>query len=327
MCIFWTLMTRPRITLPSTTMLRVFEASTRTLSFTRAADELFLTQSAVSKQVKALEDQLGRTLFIRINRGLVLTPAGQAYYRDIAPLMLELERATEKVMDCAGSSKLTLHVFPTLGEKWLLERFTNFAQTHPHIEVVFTAMLSSDGFKQLELDGDFKFGNGLWPGHESDYLFGTEMALVASPLLLAQRGGLTSAIDVLRYPWLQHFQVPHVWDELIHANPTLRAAVETGRVPQAAMYEFYNVLIRAAVSGLGLAVVPRIWVRQEIASGQLVNPLGLRVKSRYGYYFVVPEHKAELASVAAFRKWLSQEAQQTQTELLSLPNPAFDAAC
>lgn len=302
-------------------MLRIFDSTARHLSFTRAADELFLTQSAISKQIKALEDQLGRTLFIRMNRGLALTPVGESYYREISPLLDALERATERVADCASVSRLTLHVFSTLGERWLLDRFHSFATAHPEIAVQFTAMLSSDGAKQSELDCDFRFGNGVWPGHAADYLFGREMLLVASPGLLSRKGELETSFDVLKFPWLQHFQVPHAWDELLDSVPGLAEAAKAGQVPQASMYEFYNVLIRAAVAGLGLAVVPRVWVRQELASGLLLNPLGLGVTSKYGYYFVVPEHKVELAAVDTFRRWLQVEAKLTQGELLGLPDP------
>lgn len=306
----------PRAHLPSTTVLRIFESTARHLSFTRAADELFLTQSAISKQIKALEDQVGRSLFIRLNRGLALTPVGEAYYREIAPLLTALERATSRIVEGGDVSRLTLHVFATLGERWLLERFPSFAQDHPGIEVQFTAMLTSDGSKQSELDGDFRFGNGAWPGYEADYLFGREMLLVASPSLLRRLGEPATPFDILRYPWLQHFQVPHAWDELVESVPGLAAAAKAGNAPQTSMYEFYNVLIRAAVSGLGLAVVPRIWIRGELASGQLVNPLCLGVTSKYGYYFAVPEHKADLPALVQLRKWLRDEARRTQRDLL-----------
>ncbi len=310
-----------RFHLPSTTVLRIFESTARHLSFTRSADEMFLTQSAISKQIKALEDQLGRTLFIRLNRGLALTPVGESYYREIAPLLAGLERATERAADCASVCTLTLHVFATLGERWLLDRFPTFAGTHPEVEVRFTAMLSSDGTKQSEIDGDFRFGNGVWPGHAADYLFGREMLLVASPALLKRMGDLKTPVDMLRFPWLQHFQVPHAWDELVESMPDLAAAAKTGPYPQASMYEFYNVLIRAAVTGLGLAIVPRVWVRHELESGELQNPLRLGVASRYGYYFVVPDHKVELSTVGAFRDWLQHEARQTQAELLGVAPP------
>lgn len=313
---------RPRVHLPSTTVLRIFESTARHLSFTRAADELFLTQSAISKQIKTLEDQIGRALFIRLNRGLALTQVGETYWREIAPLLAALESATERVIDCRNVSKLTLHVFATLGERWLMDRFPAFARAHPEIEVQFTAMVSSDGSKQLELDGDFRFGNGAWPGHEADYLFGSEMLLVASPALLDRSGGLGTPVDVLRHPWLQHFQVPHAWDELIQSVPDLAAAAKAGPVRPASMYEFYSVLIRAAVAGMGLAVVPRIWIRNELAAGQLVNPLCLGVKSRHGYYFVVPEHKVDLPAVATLRAWLRDEARRTCEELLAFREQA-----
>lgn len=307
---------RPRIHLPSTTVLRIFESTARHLSFTRAADELFLTQSAISKQIKTLEDQVGRSLFIRLSRGLALTPVGEAYYREVAPLLMALEAATSRIVECRDVSRLTLHVFATLGERWLLERFPSFAQAHPQIEVQFTAMLSSDGSKQLELDGEFRFGNGAWPGYVADYLFGRDMLLVASPSLLQRLGDPKTSLDVLRYPWLQHFQVPHAWDELIESVPGLAAAAKAGNAPQTSMYEFYSVLIRGATSGLGLALVPRVWIRNELANGQLVNPLCLGVMSKYGYYFVVPEHKVELPALQTFRTWVCEEAKQTAEDLL-----------
>lgn len=312
---------RPRVHLPSTTVLRIFESTARHLSFTRAADELFLTQSAISKQIKALEDHLGRALFIRLNRGLALTPVGEAYFREIAPLLAALERATERVAEARDVSRLTLHVFATLGERWLLDRFPAFAQEHPEIEVRFTAMLSSDGTKQSELDADFRFGTGIWPGHAAHYLFGREMLLVGSPALFKRYGELTTPFDILRFPWLQHFQVPHAWEELIESVPGLEAASKAATAPQASVYEFYNVLIRAAVSGLGLALVPKIWILNELASGQLVNPLNLGVTSRYGYYFVVPEHKVDLPALCSLRDWLLAQAKQTQEELLNLREP------
>jgi len=297
-------------------MLRVFEATARHLSFTRAGDELFLTQSAVSKQIKALEDQVGRSLFVRVHRGLALTPAGESYYRDIAPLLAAIDRATEKLAAGQGVTRLTLYVFSTLGERWLVDRIAGFVQGHPEIELLLTAMQSSDGKKQSELDGEFRFGLGTWPGYVPDYLFGREMVLVAAPALVQRMGAIASPLDILRYPWLQHFMVPHAWDELIESIPKLSAAAKAGPVPQAQLYEYYNILIRAAIVGHGLALIPRVWVTTELATGQLQNPLGIGVTSRYGYYFTVPEHKSESPAVTAFRKWVLQEAHRTQQDLL-----------
>ena len=293
-------------------MLRVFDAVARHVSLTRAAEELYLTQSAVSKQIKALEDCLGRVLFIRINRGVLLTPLGQSYLDDVRPLLSALELATEKAMDVRGVSKLTLHVFATLGERWLLERFPKFSESNPDIDVIFTAMLSSDGVKQLEIDGDFRYGNGQWPGCESTYLFGREMVLVCSPGLLARHPELLVQEQIFKFPWLQHYQVPHSWSELIESNPRLKRAAQQQHSPQAAMFEFYSVLIKAAVAGMGLAIVPRIWVKQEVANGQLINTMDMQVTSRFGYYFVNPDHKSELRALQAFKHWLLAEATESQ---------------
>jgi LysR family glycine cleavage system transcriptional activator len=300
-----------RSILPSTTALRVFEAAARHLSCTGAADEVFLTQSAVSKQLRALEESLGVTLFVRVNRGLVLTELGRIYLDEIRPLLAQIVAASSRLAThSTAPSTLTLRILAILGDRWLLPRFSSFSEANPHINVQFTSLLSNDGFQQAEADGEFRFGEGTWPGFEADYLFGRDMMLVAAPSLLEKQGSLQSVQDAVRFPLLQHFQVPHAWAE-IFSQHGCAAAMQASR---AIRYEFYSTLLKATVAGMGLALVPRVFVQDEILRGDLVNPLAAGYSSRFGYYFVLPERKRHDPALAMFRAWLQRESEVTRRD-------------
>lgn len=304
-----------RLILPSTTALKVFEAAARHLTCTGAADELFLTQSAVSKQIRTLEECLGVTLFVRINRGLVLTELGRVYLDDIRPVLASLRAASVKVNSHNLSQRmLTLRVSATLGDRWLLPRFGSFAEKHPHISVQFTGFLSRDKQDQIEPDGEFRGGEGNWPGHVADYLFGRRLVLVGAPSLLQRHPPIEKAEDVLPFPKLLHYQAALAWSGFCENHGFELPATST-----LMRYEFYSTLIRGAVSGLGLAVVPRVWVQEELNRGDLVNPLALDYHYRVGYYFIVPERKQHDPALAAMRAWLIEEAEQTRIECKEQP--------
>jgi len=302
-----------RNTIPSTTALRVFEAAARHLTFTGAADELCLTQSAVSKQIRTLEETLGVTLFVRVNRGLVLTDLGRVYLDDVRPLLSQLAAASARVaMRPVAPTTLTLRILAIVGDRWLLPRFASFAQANPQIDVQFTSLLSKDGRDQALTDGEFRFGDGNWSGFVADYLFGREMLLVASPAYLQTVPELQSPADVLRCHLIQHFQAPLAWDEYATAHQL--PATEPRRITR---YEFYSTLLKAAVAGMGLALVPKVFVQEELARGELVNPLASSVNSRYGYYFLTAEHRQTDPAVATMRAWLLEQADDTEPAALS----------
>jgi LysR family glycine cleavage system transcriptional activator len=300
----------PRIILPSTTALKVFEAAARHLTCTGAAEELFLSQSAVSKQIRTLEECLGVPVFVRINRGLVLTELGRIYLDEIRPVLALLRAASVKVNSHSMSQRtLTLRVSATLGDRWLLPRFGRFVEKHPHINVQFTGFLSRDKQDQIEPDGEFRGGEGDWSGFVSDYLFGRRLVLVAAPSLLQRLGSIEKASDILRFPKLLHYQAPLVWPEFCES-----LGFELPETSHLMRYEFYSTLVRGAVSGLGLAVVPRVWVQEELDRGILTNPLALDHHYRVGYYFIVPERKQHDPALAAMRAWLIEESEQTRQE-------------
>ena len=302
-----------RVTIPSTTALRVFEAASRHLTMTGAADELFLTQSAVSKQIRALEETLGVNLFVRINRGLVLTDLGRIYLDDIRPLLVQLAAASAHVaMRPVDPTTLTLRILAIVGDRWLLPRFSSFAEANPLINVQFTSLLSKDGKDQALTDGEFRFGDGVWPGFVADYLFGREMLLVAAPKYLQSLPELRGPDSIVKCHLLQHFQAPMAWDEYAAAHQIV--VPEPRKVTR---YEFYSTLLKAAVAGMGMALVPKVFVSEELSRGELVNPLASGVVSRYGYYFLTAEHRQTDPAVATMRAWLLEQADETE----GLPEP------
>lgn len=292
----------PRGPLPSTTALRAFLAVARWGSTAQAAREVNLTQSAVSKQIQTLEEHLGTTLFERSPTGLKPTDAG-ALYRPYAEAAIEqIERGARRLAERAALSRpIRLHMLAIVGERWLMERFPHFAEAHPGIDVQFTNFVSEVDIEEADLD--IVHGVGPWPGRDSHYLFGREVALVAAPSLLERMGGFARPADIQTMTLLQHFQMPAYWAEFTEAHG-LRGAVPAHTV----RYGYYSVIIRAAVAGLGLALTPRCFVTEELASGALVNPLGLGFESAAGCWLTVNPQSRQSADRDALLAWLKAEA-------------------
>jgi LysR family transcriptional regulator, glycine cleavage system transcriptional activator len=291
--------------LPSTQSLRVFEACSRTLNCTRAGEELALTAGAVSKQVRMLEDTLGLRLFERLPQGLALTPAGAQYIEHTRSILLQLEQAAWQARSVAVKGQmLRLHVLPSLAERWLLPRFGEFQKRHPSVTVQFTTQ--AKGSRRTEQpDASFRYGTGVWSKSQSTYLTGKELLLVASPSFLSATGEPDSARDAARFAKLEHFELPGAWADFFQQHGVRR--------PQQAnvvRYGFFSVLIRSAVMGMGLALVPSVLVREELQCGALVNPAGLRCVARCGYFLVWPARQHGSPALAAFRDWVESIAER-----------------
>ncbi|MCZ2495627.1 LysR family transcriptional regulator [Xylophilus sp. Kf1] len=296
--------------IPSTTALRVFEVAARLLSCTVAAEELCMTQGAVSKQLRSLEETLGVPLFLRVNRGLVLTDLGRWYLHQITPLLGALSAASEQLGQLhAPRTALTLRIPHILGDRWLLPRFASFLQEHPEFDVQFTNQRSGGSYAQLEADGEFRFGGGTWTGCESDYLFGSEMVAVMSPALRQKHAAVLGTHDLQSLTLLEHFEVPNAWGELQQSLGT-PLATRPGRTIR---YEFYSTLLKAATMDMGLALVPWVMVQEELARGDLVPVITSGFQSRLGYYFVLPTARQHEKALNTFRVWLCDQARQTLT--------------
>lgn len=291
-----------RLTVPSLSALAAFEAAARHGSFTRAAEELNLTQGAVSRQVAHLEGALGVSLFERVKKRVSLTAAGAAYAAEVREGLSRLAAATVSTMAFRGAAGvLNLAILPTFGTRWLIPRLPRFIEAHPGITINFATKLVPFDFTREPLDAAIHFGDPVWPGARLHRLMGEEIVPVASPALVT-RFGLATAADMLKAPLLQQSTRPRAW-----ANWLEQQGLPPQRALMGPRFEQFAMVSQAAVAGLGLAIVPRFLVEEELRSGALVIPVDRSLVGQEGYYLVYPEEKAGLPAVAAFRDWLLAE--------------------
>ncbi|MGL5448638.1 MAG: LysR family transcriptional regulator [Rhabdaerophilum sp.] len=293
---------------PSTMALRAFLAVANEGSTLRASEKLHLTQSAVSKQIQALEQLLAIALFERTQRGLKLTEAGELYRPYAESALEQLARGRRRLDEQRNQRQpIRLHMLAIVGERWLIERFPLFNAEHPDIDIQFTNFVSETVAEEPDLD--IRHGVGPWPGRICTPLFGQKILLVAAPAFIESMGGLNSPADVQKMSYLQHFQMPAYWAEFTEAHG-LRGALPAHTM----RYGYLSVVIRAAISRLGVALVPACFVREELASGALVNPLGLGFESALRFWLTLPEQAAERREVMVFADWIRAEAALFSTE-------------
>lgn len=294
---------------PSLAALQAFESAARHGSFTRAAEELDLTQGAVSRQVAALEESLGVTLFERVRQRVALTAAGAAYAADIREALGRIASATLSAMTLRGAGgTLGLAILPTFGTRWLIPRLPGFFRAHPEVTISFATRILPFDFAADGLDAAIHFGDPVWPGAEMHPLMGETIVPVASPALMAETP-LRVPQDVLRVPLLQQATRPRAWQEWLVAQ-----GVPPGLAIMGPTFEQFAMVARAAAAGLGLAVVPRFLVEEELRAGQLVIPFDRPITSRQSYWLVYPREKRDRPALAAFREWLLSECGSGRVE-------------
>jgi len=294
--------------LPSTGALEAFEAAARHQSFTKAAEELSVTQSAVCRQVAALEAFLDVRLFRRTRRGVMLTEAGLDYSRSVGARLDEVERDTLELMARGGTgSSLELAVVPTFGTRWLLPRLPAFQRAHPHVAVHLSSRTRPFLFADTPFDAAIhagETGSAAWPGTEKRFLMSESLIAVASPTLPALAAGRPqAAADWARLPLLQQSTRPYAWRQFFDG---LGLAVPQ---PMAGpRLELFSMLTEAAVHGMGVALTPPFFVQEELAQGRLVDIAPRPVGGQRAYSLIWPEEKAELPALQAFAAWLQAEA-------------------
>jgi LysR family glycine cleavage system transcriptional activator len=285
--------------IPSTAALLAFDAAARHESFTLAAEELSLTQSAVCRQIAALEEFLGVELFRRTRRGVRLTDAGLSYSRQISSRLDAVERDTLTVMAHHGSgATVELAVVPTFATRWLLPRLQDFFALHPGVSVNLSTRTRPFLFDDTEFDAAIYFGDAGWPGTDAHYLMRENPVPVCSPRLLTGRDQLTPA-DIASLPLLQQTTRPYAWRQWFSALGMRIDYDMTG--PR---LELFSMLAQAAMHDLGVALIPPFLIQEELDSGRLVAPCAQRYLSERAYYLIIPERKAETGSLSAFRDWL-----------------------
>lgn len=287
--------------LPSTTAMQCFEAAARHMSFTRAADELNLTQSAVSKQVAHLETTLQHKLFRRVRRSLLLTPEGAIFLSDVRKVLTQIEMSTQAIMTYSGNCEtLKIATLPSFGSRWLANKLPAFLTANPNISLEFHDRVKDFDLEQQDIDIALFYGHGSWPSLACHKLIDEDMVAVISPKLLAQHP-IHTVDDLTKLPLLHLSTRPDAWHHWF-ANQQ----IITDRSYHGTRFETFSMLIRMAMAGGGVALVPYFAVDEELESGRLTIACPYRLLSESAYYLVYPEHLAELAKVKRFVEHITQ---------------------
>ena len=288
--------------IPPLTALRAFEAAGRHLSFTKAADELHVTQAAISHQVKSLEEYLGLKLFRRLNRTLLLTDAGQLYLPPLTDAFEGITRATHRLRQHLGRARLTVSVLPSFAAGWLVPRLGRFRQRCPDVDLRIDPTNSLTDFRRDDVELGILYGRGNYPGLRTDRLMREEFFPVCSPRLLEGPAPLRDPADLIHHTLL-HDDMTVDWRTWL-----LAAGVEGVDAERGITVTDSSMLLRAAIAGQGVALARSVLAADEIASGRLVRPFDVDVPTEYAYYLAYPEKSADQSNVVAFREWILEEA-------------------
>lgn len=296
--------------LPPLNALKAFEAAARHLSFTKAAEELFVTQAAISHQIKTLEEFLGLKLFWRRNRSLLLTEEGQSYFQDIRSIFNSVSEATERLIARSAKGTLTVTMQPSFAIQWLIPRLMQFTELHPDIDVRIKAVDLDDGTLVDDVDIAIYYGDGHWPDLQLYKLHTEYRVPVCAPSLLKQKK-LETADD------LAHFQLLHDISRRDWARWLNQIGVTIPNAGQGPIFSHSAMVLQAAVLGQGVALGHSLLSRPEIKAGRLVCPLPQVLLSNNAYYLAMAEGHDSLGKVAAFRDWIIAVMRQEEQEFKS----------
>jgi DNA-binding transcriptional LysR family regulator len=290
----------PRRFLPSFSLLAAFEAAARTGSVTAAAHELGLTQSAVSRQISALEHQLGVGLFLRERQTIRLTAAGDTYAREVREALRRISNASLNLRANPSGGTLNLGILPFFGTRWLTPRMGGFLQAHPDVVVNLVTRLEPFDFRFDTLDAAIHFGAARWPGAAMDFLMTEEVVPACSPPFL-EKHRLLAAEDLREAPLLHLNTRPDAW-ELWFARQDVAVSALHGM-----LFDQFLAMVEAAAAGLGAALLPRFLIGRELEQGLLVPAVEGKIMQTGQYHLVFPPDRASYAPLAAFRAWLAAE--------------------
>ena len=299
-------MLAPRRFLPSLSHLQAFEAAARTGSVTLAARELSLTQSAVSRQIIALEAQLEVELFHRERQTIRLTPGGEAYARDIRDALKRIATASMNLRANPFGGTLNLAILPTFGTRWLVPRLPSFLSAHPGITLNLMTRLSVFDFAIEAMDAAIHFGMGEWPGAETTLLREEYVVPACSPELAA-RYQFAGPADLRRAPLLHLTTRPDAWERWLRLHDAPAENV------QGMLFDQFATVAQVARAGLGVALLPVFLIEEELKSGQLVRALDLPMKSAEAYFLAWPADRAQHPPLIAFRDWILNETAADRT--------------
>ena len=297
--------------LPPLNAIRAFEAAARHQSFTRAAKELFVTQGAVSHQVKSLEFELGIKLFNRERQGLVITQAGRDYLAVVRDALDRLALGTEHLLKQQHSGRLTISTSPDFAAKWLVHRLASFAEAHPEIDLRISASMHHVDFVREEVDLAVRHGDGRWPDLAVVELTREHLFAVCSPRLLSGRNPIVTPEDLSRYPllhlddrkdWLRWFEIAGLPGINVSHGPILNHA---------------SMVIDAAVDGQGVALARTTLAAWDLINGRLIRPFHFTLPISKTYWIVCPKAMASLPKIQTTREWLLSQAEADSRQLSS----------
>tara|TARA_R110002020_G_scaffold87454_1_gene215615 strand:+ start:45 stop:962 length:918 start_codon:yes stop_codon:yes gene_type:complete len=296
--------------LPSTAALAAFESVARLRSFSAAAEELSLTQGAISRQVSGLEEQIGVLLFERTSRGVVLTSAGADYAKAVGAALSQIRSASLQAMTKRHSDTLNLAILPTFGTRWLMPRIPGFVARHPEITLNFATRIGVFDFDRDGIDMAIHIGQADWPGADCAFLMEEMVAPVCSPGFLADHP-IERPEDMLALPLLHMASRPGAWSHWFQSLGL------SGASSQGMRFEQFSSVGQACAAGLGVALMPLFLVDSELASGQIVQAYAHQVRSPSAYYAVAPLTKTDFRPVVAFRSWLLEEVERYRGEVMA----------
>lgn len=291
----------PRRFLPSMSLLYAFEAAARSENFTAAAAELSLTQSAVSRQVRALEELLGCDLFLRERQTVKLTAAGEAYASEIREALRKIGTATLGLRANPAGGSLNLAILPTLGTRWLAPRLPGFLAENPGITVNLTTRLAPFDFQFDQVDAAIHFGEADWSGADMELLMG-EVVVPACSVGLRAQLGIGSPQDLAKAPLLHLISRPDAWERWFAAMDMTVGHVSGMLIDQ------FATAAQAAAAGMGVALLPKFLIEAELARGDLVEAVADGAVPSAGHYYLAwPPKRSSYPPLQAFRAWLKQQ--------------------
>jgi LysR family glycine cleavage system transcriptional activator len=297
--------------LPPLNALKAFEAAARSESFTRAAEELNVTQGAVSHQVKALEAILGVKLFNRERQRLLITEAGREYLAVVRDALDRIAVGTDRLVQRQSSGALTVSTSPDFAAKWLVNRLGRFAEAHPDIDLRVSATMHHVDFAREEVDMAVRHGDGNWPGLDVVRLCSEQLFPVCAPKLVSGHNRITKASDLLKFPllrlddwttWTRWFDAAGVSDPVAHGPVMNRVSM----------------LIDAAVDGQGIALARTALAAWDLINGRLIKPIDVSLRMANTYWIVGPKATSRMPKIATFRDWLLAEAAEDARRLKAL---------
>ena len=280
-------------------LLCAFEAAARHESFTAAAHELSLTQSAVSRQIRMLEDMLGSDLFVRERQTVKLTVAGRTYANEVRHALQHVVTATLGFRANPKGGTLNLAILPTFGTRWLAPRLPTFMAENPGVTINLTTRLAPFDFRLDPVDAAIHFGKSEWPGAELELLM-TEFVVPACNRDMMERFQFTEPRDILAAPLLHLVSRPDAWERWFRSH-----GIEHDGA-RGMLFDQFATAAQAALSGLGVALLPKFLIEDELARGDLCAVVDGAVESAERYYLAWPTSRAFHPPLLAFRAWIKK---------------------